>query len=145
MTKYIFQSYYFVFGVAVFCSILQLIFPRIVSPEIANSSGLLALQDFYGLVGIYLVFATIFGIYLLALSNKINLKFQLIVRFISFYLIFSVLIFGFIFAYFAPFLSNNIGFLQNLELKDIVILELLFIISQGFGVLFYQKKLMKKL
>lgn len=140
----IFYLAYFILSITqTVSSLLQLFFPRPENPMIADSSGLLILQDFYLFTTlIYLIFTTIYGIYLLVFCN-LYLKNKLVGRVISFLLIFSFPLFFALFFELAGFLRRVFGYMENGLIRlhlDAVFLCLLFVFLQLSLIVFFHRK-----
>jgi hypothetical protein len=139
--KKIYQTYLILLAVQTMSSLLQLFFPIPESP--GDSSGLLILRNFYVFTTlIYLIFTTIYGAYLLIISN-LHLQNKLIGRVISFLLIFSFPLFFALFFELAGFLRRVFGYMENGLIRlhlDAVFLCLLFVFLQLSLIVFFHRK-----
>ena len=147
--KYNLISIFVIFGIQIFISFLQLVIPREVSTF--DSSGLSILQPVYiSIILLNFILIPILGLYFLFNRNSCRNIFKYLV---SVFLIITPLIFYYLFFEFRKVLyfifGQNYDNLLKLGVikvwQDSVFICLIFSILQFILVLFYQKKLMKKL
>lgn len=143
-SKNYFRIFYAVAAVILIGNILQLFFPRPPDPNIADASGLLILQPFNGIpLWIYMIFTTIFGIYLAAITTN-YLKNKFLGYAVSLFLILSIPLFLYLFLGLADTLRDYYGYVDSggvILYQDAVLLSMLLPITQLLAVWIFDNNL----